>query len=72
MAMLFSRTEISIYRVVSLKLEFFFFYRAGSLLRHTGFPLVAAHSLPSCGARALEHTASVVVAHRLSSCHVLA
>ena len=72
MAMLFSRTEISIYRVVSQKLEFFFFYCAGSLLQHTGFSLVAVHSLPSCGARALEHAASVVTAQRLSSCHVLA
>lgn len=52
MAMLFSRTEISIYRVVILKLEFFFFTALGLC----------------CGTQAflwLQRTASLVVARGL-------
>ena len=45
-----------------------FFHHAGSLLWHTSSSRVAVHRLPGCGARALEHAASVAAAHRFSSC----
>ena len=42
------------------------------LLCRTGFCLVVARGLSSCGAQAPEHTGSVVAVHGLSSCRVQA
>ena len=55
-------------QMVGLFLAFFFFWLRWVFVAACGLSLVAASGGLSCGAQALGTRASVVVAHRLSSC----